>query len=197
MPTCSMCLIRTRTGRRISSRGRLSVTRPRFQTLVFCESAHPFSFRPSEALADDVEEDFIEVRQVTTGRCITVLELPSPVNELTGGGRENLSGTTDRDPAHPRQPGGGGPTRSLRFRSSTRLTRRGRDREARRGPRSAAHESQLAVSIPKRNVQTDGSTTPLPNDRSAGYFTQVESPHPRAACDYFTFTLTSPVVQQH
>jgi hypothetical protein len=39
-------------------------------------------------MADEVEEVFVEVREVTTGRCVTVLELLSPVNKLTGRGRE-------------------------------------------------------------------------------------------------------------
>ena len=39
-------------------------------------------------MADEVEEVFLEVRDVTTGRCVTVLELPSPVNKLTGRGRD-------------------------------------------------------------------------------------------------------------
>lgn len=39
-------------------------------------------------MADEVEEVFLEVREVTTGRCVTVLELLSPVNKLTGRGRE-------------------------------------------------------------------------------------------------------------
>src|SRR5713101_3843749 len=38
--------------------------------------------------ADEVEEVFLEVREVTTGRCITVLELLSPVNKLSSRGRE-------------------------------------------------------------------------------------------------------------
>jgi hypothetical protein len=39
-------------------------------------------------MADEVEEVFLEVREVTTGRCVTVLELLSPVNKLTGRGRD-------------------------------------------------------------------------------------------------------------
>jgi hypothetical protein len=39
-------------------------------------------------MADEVEEAFLEVRDVATGRCVTVLELLSPVNKLTGRGRE-------------------------------------------------------------------------------------------------------------
>ena len=39
-------------------------------------------------MADEVEEIFLEVREVTTGRCVTVLELLSPVNKLTGRGRD-------------------------------------------------------------------------------------------------------------
>ena len=39
-------------------------------------------------MADEVEEVFLEVREVTTGRCVTVLELRSPVNKLTGRGRD-------------------------------------------------------------------------------------------------------------
>ena len=39
-------------------------------------------------MADEVEEVFLEVREVTTGRCITVLELLSPVNKLSSRGRE-------------------------------------------------------------------------------------------------------------
>ena len=39
-------------------------------------------------MADEVEEVFLEVRDVATGRCVTVLELLSPVNKLTGQGRD-------------------------------------------------------------------------------------------------------------
>jgi hypothetical protein len=39
-------------------------------------------------MADEVEENFLEVREVATGRCVTVLELLSPVNKLTGRGRD-------------------------------------------------------------------------------------------------------------
>src|SRR5712692_6277288 len=39
-------------------------------------------------MADEVEEVFLEVREVTTGRCVTLLELLSPVNKLTGRGRD-------------------------------------------------------------------------------------------------------------
>jgi hypothetical protein len=39
-------------------------------------------------MADEVEEAFLEVRDVATGRCVTVLELLSPVNKLTGRGRD-------------------------------------------------------------------------------------------------------------
>ena len=39
-------------------------------------------------MADEVEEVFLEVREVSTGRCVTVLELLSPVNKLTGRGRD-------------------------------------------------------------------------------------------------------------
>lgn len=39
-------------------------------------------------MADEVQEIFLQVREVTTGRCVTVLELLSPVNKLTGRGRE-------------------------------------------------------------------------------------------------------------
>lgn len=39
-------------------------------------------------MADEVEEVFLEVREVTTSRCVTVLELLSPVNKLTGRGRD-------------------------------------------------------------------------------------------------------------
>ena len=38
-------------------------------------------------MADEVEETFIQVHEVTTGRCVTVLELLSPVNKLVGRGR--------------------------------------------------------------------------------------------------------------
>lgn len=38
-------------------------------------------------MADEVEE-LLEVREVTTGRCVTVLELMSPANKLTGRGRD-------------------------------------------------------------------------------------------------------------
>jgi hypothetical protein len=37
---------------------------------------------------DEVDEFFLEVHEVATGRCVTVLELRSPVNKLTGRGRE-------------------------------------------------------------------------------------------------------------
>ena len=36
-------------------------------------------------MADEVEETFLEVRDVATGRCVTMLELLSPVNKLSGG----------------------------------------------------------------------------------------------------------------
>ena len=36
-------------------------------------------------MADEVEETFLEVRDVATGRCVTMLELRSPVNKLSGG----------------------------------------------------------------------------------------------------------------
>jgi hypothetical protein len=39
-------------------------------------------------MADEVEEVFLEVREVTTGRCVTVLEPLSPVSKLTGRGRD-------------------------------------------------------------------------------------------------------------
>lgn len=48
-----------------------------------------YALKPDDVpMADEVEEVFIEVREVTTGRCVTVLELLSPVNKLTGRGRE-------------------------------------------------------------------------------------------------------------
>lgn len=39
-------------------------------------------------MGEDVEEVFLEVREVTTGKAVTVLELLSPVNKLVGRGRE-------------------------------------------------------------------------------------------------------------
>jgi hypothetical protein len=39
-------------------------------------------------MADEVEESFLEVREVTTGRAVTVIEVLSPVTKLTGHGRE-------------------------------------------------------------------------------------------------------------
>jgi hypothetical protein len=37
---------------------------------------------------DEVDEGFLEVHEVATGRCVTILELLSPVNKLTGRGRD-------------------------------------------------------------------------------------------------------------
>jgi hypothetical protein len=42
-------------------------------------------------MADEVQEVFVEVREVTTGQCVTVLELLSPVNKLTGRGRDTYT----------------------------------------------------------------------------------------------------------
>jgi hypothetical protein len=39
-------------------------------------------------MTDEVEEIFLEVHEVTTGRLVTILELLSPVNKLIGRGRE-------------------------------------------------------------------------------------------------------------
>jgi hypothetical protein len=39
-------------------------------------------------LNDEVSENFLEVREVSTGRLVTILELLSPVNKLHGEGRE-------------------------------------------------------------------------------------------------------------
>ena len=39
-------------------------------------------------MADEVAEVFLEVRDVATGQCVTVVELLSPVNKLLGHGRE-------------------------------------------------------------------------------------------------------------
>src|SRR5205823_3769650 len=39
-------------------------------------------------MADEVSELFLEVRDVATGQCVTVVELLSPVNKLLGHGRQ-------------------------------------------------------------------------------------------------------------
>lgn len=39
-------------------------------------------------MADEVEEVFLEIHEVSTRRCVTIVELLSPVNKLTGRGRE-------------------------------------------------------------------------------------------------------------
>jgi hypothetical protein len=39
-------------------------------------------------MADEVSENFLEVREVRTGKLVTILELLSPVNKLHGEGRE-------------------------------------------------------------------------------------------------------------
>ena len=41
-----------------------------------------YALKPGDVpMADEVEEVFIEVREVTTGRCVTVLELLSPTTD--------------------------------------------------------------------------------------------------------------------
>ena len=42
-------------------------------------------------MADEVSESFLEIREVKTGRLITLMELLSPVNKLSGEGREQYT----------------------------------------------------------------------------------------------------------
>jgi len=71
----------------------VSIVQPRRQSAVpamagFAVAEPPTIYEVDMPMAEEVNESFLEIRDVKTGRLITLIELLSPVNKLSDEGRE-------------------------------------------------------------------------------------------------------------